>query len=251
MKKRKFWKRAVIGTALLLSGGLVSCITGRATIIDTGGAIASIGQQRPKRCKEQLTHKEGDTTLDFHYRVWKDGEYYIVQLPVCYVPATYSVLEHYCGRNAFRRNTLRIRYPLGWYHLREQDVTQYPVEHYYARINEAQYKVLCTIRKGIKSTQVGPFANTPILTRDQIDWSNAELVLDRHGSHTVVRKNDIKIPRLHWYWVPDRYLPERRTWYNYTLMPLSWVGEVIDIPLSIIATPIGWVADAIYEPLAN
>ena len=45
--------------------------------------------------------------------------------------------------------------------------------------------------------------------------------------------------------------PPRRTWYNYCLMPLSWVGEVADIPLSLIATPVGWLVDAVYEPIAN
>jgi hypothetical protein len=32
-------------------------------------------------------------------------------------------------------------------------------------------------------------------------------------------------------------------------MPLSWAAEVVDIPLTIVATPIGWVVDAIYEPI--
>lgn len=251
-RKHTVLRKSAVIAALLLSCVLGSCIsiyTGRATIIDTG-AIASIGQQRPMLCAEALPHKKGDTTHAIHYRVWKDGESYIVQLPVCYVPATYSVLEHYCGHKAYRRNTLRIRYPLSWYHLREQDITQYPVEHYYARMNETQYKQLCKKSKSIKIRNT-PFRNNPILTKDQIDWSRTELVLDKHGNNTGVRKENIKTPRLEWYWWPDTHLPPRRTWYNYTLMPLSWAGEVIDIPLSLIATPIGWLVDAVYEPLAN
>lgn len=29
------------------------------------------------------------------------------------------------------------------------------------------------------------------------------------------------------------------------------MAEVVDVPLTIVATPIGWVVDAIYEPLHN
>lgn len=46
-------------------------------------------------------------------------------------------------------------------------------------------------------------------------------------------------------------IPSRRTTYNYCLLPLSWCVELVDILLSLLATPIGWLADAIYEPLHN
>ena len=43
----------------------------------------------------------------------------------------------------------------------------------------------------------------------------------------------------------------RRTRRNYILRPVSWLAYVADIPLTIVATPIGWLVDAIYEPLHN
>ena len=43
----------------------------------------------------------------------------------------------------------------------------------------------------------------------------------------------------------------RRTCKNYILRPVSWLAYVADIPLTIVATPIGWLVDAIYEPLHN
>ena len=38
---------------------------------------------------------------------------------------------------------------------------------------------------------------------------------------------------------------------NYILRPVSCLAYIADIPLSIVATPIGWLVDAIYEPFHN
>ena len=37
-------------------------------------------------------------------------------------------------------------------------------------------------------------------------------------------------------------VPDRCTWYHYCLTPISIGAHILDIPLSIIATPIGWLA---------
>ena len=36
-------------------------------------------------------------------------------------------------------------------------------------------------------------------------------------------------------------LPDRRSGLNTAIQPLRWAGEVADIPLSIIATPVNWI----------
>lgn len=33
----------------------------------------------------------------------------------------------------------------------------------------------------------------------------------------------------------------RCSWYDRSLQPLNWCAEVVDIPLSMLATPIGWL----------
>lgn len=38
---------------------------------------------------------------------------------------------------------------------------------------------------------------------------------------------------------------------HYILRPVSCLAYIADIPLSIVATPIGWLVDAIYEPFHN
>lgn len=253
MNKPPHHRTLVLIAGLLAVIGMEGCIslsTGRATLIDSGGAIANIGQQRPQLRAESLAPQEqGKETHAIHYRVWKKGEHYIVQLPVSYAPVRYTTFAHFCGHNSFRKNTLEFHFPHNYYS--DEELNQYPVEYFYATLTERQYRQLCRKNKRIKSSgRDNPFHGATILSAAEIDLSGAELVLDRHGEHIMVQTG-VTSPNLRFWWVPERYLAPRRSWYNYCLMPLSWIGEVADIPLTIIATPIGWLADAIYEPLAN
>lgn len=245
---RPYLKKFVIITALVLVSCLVSCIglkTGRFTIIDTGGAIAAIGQQKANLRKEPLpAGKETlgyNKDLDYHYRVWKKGENYIVSIPVAYAPARYSVFEHHCGHGHRQRpHTLQTTLPRERY--TDEELMDYPLEHIYAEISEQRYRSLLKQRKF--RTHLIPDDTL----RDESVLNGAELVLDIHGKEAGAPSP--MHPDLTGTVDPDR-LPRRRAWYNQCLRPISWVAEVVDIPLSLIATPIGWVADAIYEPLAN
>lgn len=222
----------------LLLEGCISVYTGRATIIDTGGAIANIGQQRPRLRTEP--EQQGERAPGVRHSVWKKGENYIVQLPVCYTPARYSVLVHIV-RASWRKNTLAGEYPNP--HFSPAELAQYPVEYYGAELTGEQYqRLFYRVDKRIKESGRSIFANVPIRPLADIDLTNAELVREAQGSY-------YHLMRL---WNGCQELPPpRRTWYNRCLMPLSWIAEVADIPLSIIATPIGWIADAIYEPSHN
>ena len=242
MKKSTTLKRIGICSAILLSSLLGSCIsmyTGRATLIDTGGAIANIGQQRP-RLRPELPPKAKDKDdYQLHYRTWKKGDRYLVELPVCYAPANYSVINHFAGHDTWRKKTLKGEYP---HHFSEAELAQFPVEYYYAELTEEQYKELWPMRKIVKRTSYSPFRHVPIFAACDMNWEGA-----------IPHKDIYDHPScLHKIWLNSEEIPTpRRTWYNQCLRPISWVAEGADIPLSLIATPIGWVVDAIYEPLAN
>ena len=222
----------------LLQEGCISVYTGRATIIDTGGAIASIGQKRPRLCTEP--EQQGEQAPGVRHCVWKKGENYIVQLPVCYTPARYSVLVHIV-RDSWRKNTLAGEYPNP--HFSPAELAQYPMEYYGAELTGEQYqRLFYRVSKRLKESGRSVFADVHIRPLAEIDLTNAELVRQTQGSY-------YHLMRL---WRGSNELPPpRRTWYNRCLMPLSWTAEVVDIPLSAIATPIGWVVDAIYEPMNN
>ncbi|MDO5463451.1 MAG: hypothetical protein Q4F40_00815 [Akkermansia sp.] len=250
MKNRKLIRRLCICAILLLSSGLISCISlypGRFTIIDTGGAIAAIGQERPqlradplppqKKASESAYRKQN---CDLHYRVWKKGEKYIVEIPVAYAPVRYSVLLHTTRYYGPEHKSLRCELPSEQF--TQEELRAYPAEYLYAELDKMTYRRLCTMHK-LREHRIPKNSLT-----SNPDLSNAELIVDVHGypldgaapGHPTLRGN-----------IDPHRMPARRTWYNYCLMPLSWAGEVADIPLSLIATPIGWVVDAIYEPLAN
>lgn len=222
----------------LLLEGCISLYTSRATIIDTGGAIANIGQQRPRLRTESERKSESSPTL--HYRVWKKGEHYIVQLPVSYVPTRYSMVVHFAGKNTWRRTTLNGEFPSPRYS--DAELEQYPIEYYSAELTAEQYHELFQKRRQMKEPSRGVFENVRIRPFSEIDLTGAELVRDKSSDH---------FPFMRLWRGSNELPPPRRTWYNRCLMPLSWTAEVVDIPLSAIATPIGWVVDAIYEPMNN
>ena len=225
---------------LLLSLGLEGCIslyTGRYTVIDTGGAISTIGREEAKLL---YTHRpEHRPNYIVHNKVWKKGDTYIVQIPITYAPASETFILH--GRG-WHNTPDQWRWPD--MQQRKTDSAGAPVEYYYALMDEKQYRRLTVRLMRITREHHKPFYQVPVIPAAETDLSGAELVLDSKAS---LKKNDLRTPQLE-FWRAEKQVPNRRAWYNYPLMPLSWAAEVVDIPLTIIATPIGWVVDAIYEP---
>lgn len=225
---------------LLLSLGLEGCIslyTGRYTVIDTGGAISTIGREEAKLL---YTHRpEHRPNYIVHNKVWKKGDTYIVQIPITYAPASETFILH--GRG-WHNTPDQWRWPD--MQQRKTDSAGATVEYYYALMDEKQYRRLTVRLKRITREHHKPFYQVPVIPAAETDLSGAELVLDSKAS---LKKNDLRTPQLE-FWHAERLVPDRRAWYNYPLMPLSWAADVVDIPLTIIATPIGWVVDAIYEP---
>ncbi len=245
---KKILRRIIICAALILCSGLISCIglyTGRFTIIDTGGAIAAIGQEKAQLREEPLPHGKQsrgyNESTDLHYRVWKQDGHYIVDIPVSYAPARYSVFMHSCGfRDGKTRKTLSAVIPKETY--TQDELAAYPLEHLYAQLNEMEYSNLHILSKLRRHRLPADCLSTTPPKDD------AELVIDVHGRTESIRAK--QLPRLHCNITPDG-LPRRRTWYNQCLRPVSWMAEVVDIPLSLIATPIGWIVDFVYESTAN
>ena len=225
---------------LLLSLGLEGCIslyTGRYTVIDTGGAISTIGREEAKLL---YTHRpEHRPNYIVHNKVWKKGDTYIVQIPITYAPASETFILH--GRG-WHNTPDQWRWPD--MQQRKADSAGATVEYYYALMDEKQYRRLTVRLKRITREHHKPFYQVPVIPAAETDLSGAELVLDSKAS---LKKNDLRSPQLE-FWRAERLIPDRRAWYNYPLMPLSWAADVVDVPLTIIATPIGWVVDAIYEP---
>ena len=239
-RRLKITSYVVCLLAVFLLEGCISLYTGRYTVIDTGGAISTIGREEAKLL---YTHRpEHRPNYIVHNKVWKKGDTYIVQIPITYAPASETFILH--GRG-WHNTPDQWRWPD--MQQRKTDSAGATVEYYYALMDEKQYRRLTVRLMRITREHHKPFYQVPVHPASEIDLSGAELVLDSAAS---LKKNDLRTPQLE-FWHAERLVPDRRAWYNYSLMPLSWAAEVADIPLTIVATPIGWLVDAIYEPLHN
>ena len=223
-----------IGTALttVLVAALVSCTAvrkGNFTIIDLGGAVHNIGLAEPHLREEPLPPgrkprftRASSPESDLRIRVWKKDERYLIQLPITYLPA----------RSPLIYNTVHTRRP-GKAELQQQ-LSQHPIEYFYAEMAAHTYKSLLRIRK---YTRPKDLRNIRILTADEVSLADWEPLLDVHGNEPAPQG----VPHIHFY-RSSFPVPDRCTWYHYCLTPISIGAHILDIPLSIIATPIGWLA---------
>ena len=212
-RRLKITSYVVCLLAVFLLEGCISLYTGRYTVIDTGGAISTIGREEPKLHR---THRpEYRPSFIVHNKVWKKGDTYIVQIPITYAPASETFIRHGRGWH----NTPN---QWGWPDSRagERVSAGAPVEYYYAHMNEKQYRRLTVRLKRITWEHQRPFYQVPVLPASETDLSGAELVLD---SVTSLKKNDVRTPHLA-FWRAEEQVPDRRAWYNYSLMPLSWAA---------------------------
>ena len=239
-RRLKITSYVVCLLAVFLLEGCISLYTGRYTVIDTGGAISTIGREEPGLHYTYRAELRPEYIV--HNKVWKKGDIYIVQIPVTYAPARESVIVH-------GRGWKNIPNLWSWPDSRRSkaEAAGAQVEYHYALMNEQQYRRLTFRVKRITKEHERPFYQVPVHPASEIDLSGAELVLD---SVTALKKNDVRTPHLA-FWRAEEQVPDRRAWYNYVIMPLSWAAEVVDIPLSIIATPVGWIADVVSYPFSD
>lgn len=227
---------------IIMMEGCISFYTGRYTTVNMGGVLHNLELERP--------YTQRTLTDDGHWRyrtrAWKKGNRYIVEVPVAYVPYKQPLIEHSAG-NSPARNSLDNQY----WGPRKEEIAQYPAELYYADLSHAQFEHIC--RRIKVDLFRDPFPRLQLRHADDVDFNEATLIYEAHGSTVTVKHPEMEAfigaPRLEI--IRTRSLPSRRTVLNRCLQPISWVARVADIPLSIIATPIGWLVDAIYEPLNN
>lgn len=218
-------------TALCLAAlSLNSC----STVIDTGSALDSIGKQSASHL---LIAKE---KRDFYIHleeapisVFKLGATYYVKLPVSFIPANIC-------------NDAYLVYNTGVFVGREKDFTcpserkdlqhtshkyQTHPETFYAVLTEEQFRLAC---QPWDKFDTPPIKNEsfPIIPASDINLNNAQIVniqnLCIDTRHMICK------------------IPSRRTWGNHFRRPLVWVLDVVDIPLSVAASPIGWLARLLY-----
>ena len=223
-----------IGTVLatVLVAALVSCTAvrkGNFTIVDLGGAVNNIGLAEPHLREEPLPpgrkprppHISAPDS-DIRIRVWKKDERYLLQLPVTYIPAQSPLIY----------NTVHTRRPSEAE--LQQQLSHHPIEYFYAEMAAHTYRQFFKIRKYIRSADL---RNIRILTADEVSLADWEPHLDVHGNEPTPHR----VPHVHFY-SNAFHIPDRCTWYHYCLTPISIGAHILDIPLSIIATPIDWLA---------
>ena len=229
---------------LLLAEAYIGIGTGRFTLVDLGGAMAKPGQLVP------TIRYEGEHS-NYHTRLWKKGENYVVEIPIAYVPARYPILIH---ETPDWRNWPEERPTLdcALYCRDEVEPAQYPEELYYAELTLPQ---LITLVRKHKIAYPPALKNVKLIPASQYNPGDATLLydnqVDKELNLPALKGQKMISGRLQLHQLRVQRLPSRRSWYNRCLQPLSWCAEVVDIPLSLLATPIGWLVDAIYEPLNN
>lgn len=225
---------------LLLAEAYIGIGTGRFTLVDLGGALAEPGQLVP------TIRYEGEHS-NYHTRLWKKGENYVVEIPIAYVPARYPILIHETPdwRN---RPEERPTLDCALYCRDEVEPAQYPEELYYAELTLPQ---LITLVRKHKIAYPPALKNVKLIPASQYNLGDATLLYDNQVDKELnlpdLKGQKMMSGRIQLHKLRVQRLPSRRSWYNRCLQPLSWCAEVVDIPLSMLATPIGWLADAIYE----
>ena len=225
---------------LLLIEVYIAIGTGRFTLIDLGGALAEPGQLVP------AIRYEGEHS-NYHTRLWKKGENYVVEIPIAYVPARYPILIH---ETPDWRNWPEERPTLdcALYCRDEVEPAQYPEELYYAELTLPQ---LITLVRKHKIAYPPALKNVKLIPASQYNLGDATLLYDNQVDKELnfpdLKGQKMMSGRIQLHKLRVQRIPSRRSWYNRCLQPLSWCAEVVDIPLSMLATPIGWLADAIYE----
>lgn len=226
----------------VLPGGCISLHTDRWTTVNLGGALNKVGYEHP--CKQEMQDDKGQWY--YHIRAWKRGERYIIEIPVAFVPLNPPIIEHSAGHNRSRKSLDN-----EYWGPSEEEIATYPTEFYYADLSRAQFERLCQKRK--VDYFRNPFPGLNLIPAAEMNFSGATLILDAIGKNASVKGEEMSqfrmIPNLGI--IRTHSIPPRRSTLNYCLQPIRLAAEVVDIPLSLIATPIGWVVDAIYEPLNN
>lgn len=199
-------------------------------VFSTGAALDAVGRQTPDI---QLTKQDETSRFSPDYTpeaptIWKKGELYYVELPVVYGPMRESWF-FYCYSPGHC-----VEYPSAL-SASEQFARQSEAENYYAELNAKQLDMaLAPLRKFERS----PLAdeNFRMLKAGEVDLTGAQKLPCAH-SRIYYRKH---------YFL--RHLPDKRTVGNQLRRPLAWSLYVVDVPLTLGASAIGWGQNLICWP---
>ena len=227
--------------SLFLLEGCISLYTGRWTSVNMGAVLNNVGMTRP--CKQRV--KTDDGAWLYYTRVWKQGNNYVVEVPIAFVPFNPPIIEHSAGHRG-GKNSLDNRY----WGPTDEEIAQRPAEFYYAVLSQEQFRQLCRMSKFIFRD---PFPKLKLIPASDMDFQDSTLIFESDGKGNIVRTSEMeqfgREPDINKIWTHS--ISPRYTYKNYILRPVSWLAYVVDIPLTIVVTPIGWLVDAIYEPLHN
>ena len=219
-------------TALCLAAvGLSSC----ATVIDTGSTLDNVGKQAPDR----LLVKEGSWHKEAPLVAWKKGETYYVELPVAYIPASIRNRDFLICNISLLRSHREFRYPDFDGSSKFRADLQNTKEVFYAVLTEEQFRLACTC---YGKWETPPLAGEsfPMLSAASVNMEGAERLSTEYS-----RRLENSAPIL------LRNVPVRRTLGNQLRRPLTWVLDTADIPLTIAASPVGWLVNLIYYPFSK
>lgn len=226
--------RILATTALCLAAvGVTSC-----TIIDTGSTLDNVGKQIPHRLL--VKEKRGQDTWhkEAPLGAWKKGDNYYVELPVAYIPASIRNQNHLILNISLLR--------IGQFCYPDIDGSckfiadrQKTKEVFYAVLTEEQFRLACT---DFGKWETPPLAGEsfPILSASDVNPDGAER-LPAEYSRKLENGANVILNRL----------PVRRTLGNQFRRPLTWVLNTADIPLSLAASPVGWLVNLIYYPFSK
>lgn len=241
-RRLKITSYVVCLLAVFLLEGCISLYSGRWTSVNMGAALNNAGMTRPY--KQRV--KTDDEKWLYYTRVWKKDDSYIVEVPIAFVPFNPPIIEHSAGHRGGKKS-LENRY----WGPTDEEVAQYPAEPYYAVLSQNQFQRLCLERK--VDAVSDPFPELKLIPSADMNFRNSTLIFESDVKGNIVQTSEME----QFYGDPiigkirTHSISPRRTCKNYILRPVSWLAYVADIPLTIVATPIGWLVDAIYEPLHN
>lgn len=227
--------RILATTALCLAAVVMSSCT---TVIDTGSTLDNVGKQAPHRLLVKEKRWQNTWHKEAPLVAWKKGDTYYVELPVAYIPASIRYRD-YLILNISLLRTKQFCYP---------DIDggskiiadlQKMKEVFYAVLTEEQFRLACT---DYGKWETSPLAGEsfPILSASDVNPDGAER-LPAEYSRKLENGASIMLNRL----------PVRRTLGNQFRRPLTWVLNTADIPLTLAASPVGWLVNLIYYPFSK
>lgn len=183
------------------------------TVITTGCCLDEIGQLEPKE------HLAGELR-----QVYRDKDCVYVKIPVVFIQNKEPIIRH----------------------LNIMDMWDNPIPYLYPnnknpRVRAPENYFLQIPLSGVKQGGVvaalagseGEHTEIRLISAQEVDLT------------TCVRLPDARV------YCPHELLTTQRTRGNQLRRPLAWGCMVADVPLSIMATPIGWLVDIVSYPFAD